>query len=123
MRRVAPAVVRIGIALVFLYFGLSQLRDPAQFVGWLPESVSAIFVDPSFIIVLNGAFEVFFGALLLLGVYTRLSAFLLAAHLAAITFDIGWGQIGVRDFGLTMAALGIALYGDDDYTIDRFFRK
>lgn len=119
----APLIARVGLALVFLYFGLSQLRDPSSFVGWLPPEVGAIPLPSVTIILLNGALEVFFGTLLLLGIYTRLSAAILGVHLLGIAVSMGFTQTSVRDFGLSIATIAIAFYGPDTYSVDWRFRK
>jgi hypothetical protein len=31
--------------------------------------------------------------------------------------------VGVRDFGLSLATLAIFLYGADDWSLDKFFKK
>jgi len=122
-RNVAPLIARVGLALVFLYFGFSQLRDPTSFLGWLPAEVSLLPISPTTFVLLNGAVEVFFGTLLLLGIYTRLSAALLGLHLLGIAVSMGFTQTGVRDAGLSIATIAIALYGPDKYGLDWRFQK
>lgn len=122
-RDAAPAVARIALALVFLYFGFSQLRDPVSFVGWLPAEASLIPVPAPLLIILNGAFEVLFGTLLLLGIYTRLSAALLGLHLLGIALSMGFTQTAVRDYGLALATIAIALAGPDRYCVDERYTR
>ena len=109
-RELGVLVLRYGLALMFLWFGFSQLFDSLNWVGWVPEwAVSILNVPPAFIVLANGAFEVLAGALLAAGFFVRPVALLLAIHLAAITLEIGFTAIGVRDFGLTIATLSLAL--------------
>ena len=132
----APVVVRIGISLVFLWFGLHELTDAASFVGWLPDFITNphgmmmggmqmmhVNFTPLRFVYGNGIFEVVFGLLLLLGLFTRVSAFLLGIHLLGIAFSIGYNEIGVRDFGLTLATFSIFLYGADIWCLDRKRKK
>lgn len=114
----APAVVRIGMSLVFLWFGSSQLGDMEAWLAWLPAWTASLPVDGETLILLNGTFEVVFGALLLLGFLVRPVALLLALHMFQIAFMVGYGEIGVRDFGLAMAAASVFLYGPDRFTLD-----
>ncbi|MFZ2167500.1 MAG: DoxX family protein [Minisyncoccia bacterium] len=103
-------VLRLGLAGVFLWFGFSQLIDGISWVSWVPEwAVNVIHLPPAMIVLANGLFEVIFGTLLALGLWTRFAAFVLALHLVVIAFDIGLTAIGVRDFGLTLATLALAL--------------
>lgn len=95
---------------MFLWFGFSQLLDGANWVGWVPEwAVNLLGIPPAFIVLANGLFEIVAGALLAAGFFVRLVALLLSLHLAVITVEIGFTAIGVRDFGLTMATLALAL--------------
>lgn len=125
MKEYAPVIVRIGVSLVFLYFGISQLIDAGNFVGWLPEFMQQGFMGLSAnsIVTFNGIFEVIFGSLLILGSFTKLAAFLLALHLLGIVVTLGLNEIGVRDFGLMMATFSVFLNGADKFSLDRKFRK
>lgn len=103
-------VLRYGLAAMFLWFGFSQLLDSVNWVGWVPEwAVNILGIPPAFIVLANGTFEVIAGALLAAGFFVRPVAVLLALHLAFITVEIGLTAIGVRDFGLTMATVALAL--------------
>jgi len=103
-------ILRFGLAAVFLWFGFSQLFDSAGWIGWVPDwAVSILHVPPAYIVLANGTFEVIAGALLVAGIFVRPVAFLLALHLVLITIEIGLNEIGVRDFGLTMATFALAL--------------
>jgi uncharacterized membrane protein YphA (DoxX/SURF4 family) len=67
--------------------------------------------------------ELSFGALLLLGLYTKLAAFVLALHLYGIAFSLGFNDLGVRDFGLASATLAVFLHGADKWCLDTKFIK
>lgn len=115
----APIVLRIGIALVFLWFGYSQVSDQVQWTAYVPESIvnlSGLKVET--LVLLNGLFELIFGAALLVGFWTRTSALLLALHMIEITYIVGFDATGVRDFGLSIAAISVFLYGKDRLTLD-----
>ena len=118
-----PFVLRAGLAIVFLYFGINQLIHPQFFVGWLPKEVSLLPLSPIKFVILNGGFEVLFGSLLLLGIYRRVSALLLGLHLLGITYTIGFTEIGIRDLGLAIATLVIAMIKDDFFSLDYLFKK
>lgn len=117
----SPVVLRIGIALVFLWFGASQLSDPSSWIGFVPDSVLSMSgLSVITLVYLNGAFEVVLGTALFFGLFTRLTALLLALHMFDITYIVGFDSIGVRDFGLSIATLAIFLQGADWFTLDRF---
>lgn len=109
-QRIGLNVLRYGLAAMFLWFGFSQLIDSANWVSWVPEWASKVLhIPPAMIVLANGAFEVVAGFLIAAGLFVRPVALLLALHLAFITLEIGLSAIGVRDFGLTMATLALAL--------------
>lgn len=112
-------ILRLGLAAVFLWFGFSQLLDGLSWVGWVPDwAVAFLRIPPAMIVLANGLFEVALGALLAVGVWVRISATVLAVHLAIITFDIGLTAIGVRDLGLTLATLALALLSERKETTE-----
>lgn len=124
LKEFAPVILRIGLALVFLWFGLNQIIKPSDWVGYIPDFVVNMSpLSATTLVYLNGAFEVIFGSLLLLGFFTRVSAFLLFLHMAHITLMVGFDAVGVRDFGLTIATLVIWLNGADFFTLDRFVNE
>ena len=119
----APVFVRIAISLVVIWFGTNQLLNPEQWISLLPEWTTLLPVSQVGLIYFNGWFELIFGLALLVGFYTRLSAFLIAMHLLDITFIVGYSAIGVRDFGLAISALSVFLSGPDIWSIDKVFEK
>src|SRR5262245_26070890 len=120
----APAVLRVGLSLVFLWFGSEQLLNTSMWTGLVPDSaVSLTGFTATTLVLLNGAFEVVFGVCLLLGYFTRVTAFLLALHMLQIAFLVGYNEIGVRDFGLSMGAIALFLYGRDAMSLDAYLAK
>lgn len=118
MRSAAPIVLRIGMALVFLWFGSQQLMNAGDWVGYVPEWATSILPVSSIAFVLfNGVCEVAGGIALILGLWTRLVALLLTIHMALITMAVGYNTIGVRDFGLTVATCAVFLFGKDSWSI------
>ncbi len=124
MTRFAPIVVRIGLSLVFLWFGSQQLMYPGMWLSFIPDWALAIsHISALTLIHLNGSFEIIFGLFLLTGYFTRVTALLLALHLLNIMFAMGYTSIGVRDFGLSMAAISIFLYGADSLSLDKYLER
>jgi len=80
-----------------------------------------VHIDARTIVLLNGGFEVVGGMLLLLGLYVRWIALLLALHLFAIAYEVGYNDIGVRDFCLGVSTLSLSLFNGDSWTLQRKF--
>lgn len=120
----APVVVRMGLSLVFIWFGLQQLTNAEIWTGLIPQSIINISgLSAITFVYLNGIFEVIVSLCLLIGFFTRTSALLLTLHLFNIILIVGYNDVGVRDFGLAMAGISIFLNGADIWCADKFFIK
>ena len=138
-REYAPIIVRIAMALVFLWFGLNQLLDPSSFFGYIPQEiyphsqniahehslqgVHDLPLTPHIIVMGNGAFETILGLLLLLGLFTRVSSLLLSIHLAVIAFSLGYNDLFIRDLGLALVTFAVFLRGPDQWCLDKRLKK
>jgi uncharacterized membrane protein YphA (DoxX/SURF4 family) len=124
LQKFAPTLLRIGMAMVFIWFGSSQLHDAPNWISYIPQSVVDISgFTPITLVYFNGAFEVVFGLSLLFGFFTSLTALLLGLHMLDIMYVVGYNEIGVRDFGLAIATLSLFLYGSDYYSLDQAIER
>ena len=114
----APVILRIALALVFLYFGFSQVYNPDKWANFVPEFVVLSNMTANNLVIFNGVLELVLGSFLIIGLYVRFSSFILAIHLLGIAVSIGFTPLGVRDFGLAFATFALYLLGPDKYTID-----
>jgi uncharacterized membrane protein YphA (DoxX/SURF4 family) len=118
LRELSPVVLRAGMVALFLWFGFSQLTAPADWTSWLPTWTASLPLPATALVLLNGGLEVVLGLALALGFWTRVVAALLALHLLLIAYEIGYNDIGVRDFCLAIATAAVAAHGPDRYTLD-----
>ena len=116
----AKPVLRVSMGLVFLWFGPQQISNPGAWTGFVPAFTSFL-GNPENLVIGNAIFELIFGAFLIIGLYTRLSAILLSLHLFGIAISIGITPVGIRDLGLALATLAIFLGGKDKYCLDKKF--
>lgn len=123
MKKASSAILRVGIAAVIIWFGYQQLSDPTSWLGFLPPWATTLPISQLSLIYLNGWFEIVAGTMLFFGVYTRTVALLIALHLLDITLTVGYGAIGVRDFGLTVAVVSVFLYGSSPISVDVFLQE
>jgi uncharacterized membrane protein YphA (DoxX/SURF4 family) len=101
-------LLKYSLVGVFLYFSLSQLIAPADWVGLLPSWTGYLPIPGEMLIRLNGWFEFMACAALLLGVFPRLMAWLLGLHLFGIALSLS-GPTRVRDLGLALAMISLAM--------------
>lgn len=110
----SSVVLRLAMAGVVMWFGVSQLSNQNLWVGFIPDwAVSLSHLSAVTLVRLNGVFEVVTGLLLAVGLWVRLVAAFLFGHLLSIVFDVGLNSLGVRDAGLSFALLAVALNGSD----------
>jgi len=120
LQKFAPIVLRYALTALLLWFGASQVTAPDAWLSWVPLWVPDTFhMSARLIVLLNGGFEVVGGILLLLGIYVRWVALVMALHIFSIAYEVGYNDIGVRDFCLGVACLAISLYGNDAWSLQR----
>lgn len=119
----APIVLRISLGLVFLWFGFTNIFNYESLVGYLPEFVYSLGISLQSIMLLNGIFEIVFGTLLIIGLFTRVVAFILFLHVLLIMFSLGYNDVAIRDFGLAFATLAVFLNGTDKWCLDIKLKK
>lgn len=75
-------------------------------------AVQLAHLPPAMIVLGNGAFEVILGSLMATNILVRIPALILALHLIPIAWDFGVNATAIRDYGLVIAALTLAIiYG------------
>lgn len=102
-------ILKLGLVAVYLYFAYEQLSNPSAWEGLVPLWFADI-VPAKTVVLANGTFELIASVLILLNFQVRWLALLLAIHLFVITGVVGFNPTGVRDFGLAMASLSLAIY-------------
>ena len=117
-------IIRISLALVLLWFGIDEVINPENWFGYAPSWLSSILpFSLTLFFILNGTFEIITGSLLLIGFFTRIVAFIVALHLLTITLSIGYNDVAIRDFGLTMMAVSLVFSGAGVLSLDNKFKK
>ncbi len=111
MQTVGLFVLRIGLALVFLWFGTQQILHPDKWTALVPIWAHVSFLTVKQLVLLNGVLEIVAAIFLILNFWTRIVALLLALHLFSTAFSFGLNPTGVRDFGLAMSTLALFFLG------------
>lgn len=104
-------LLRIGVAVAFLYPPISALHDPYAWVGYFPAFLTNLPVDPVTLLHIFGVFEVIIGVWILIGRAIAIPSILAALSLAAIVL-LNLAQIDVlfRDIPIALMALALALH-------------
>lgn len=117
-------IIRIGLALVLLWFGIDEIINPENWFGYVPAWIVSILpFSLKLFIISNGIFEILIGALLLIGFKTRIIAFISALHLLSITLSVGYNDIAIRDFGLTLMAVSLIFSGSGILSLNNKIKK
>ena len=119
-------VLRVGLALVLVWFGTSQLYNPLDWTGFVPDMITQ-FIAAKMVVMLNGVVEILCSLLLFCGLGLRPVSFVMGLHLFGIAFSMVFTPalmaIAVRDFGLAFAFIALCLLGPDRWTLDMFFAR
>jgi uncharacterized membrane protein YphA (DoxX/SURF4 family) len=116
-KSIAPIILRVGLAIVFLWFGLSEVIHPGMWVSYIPTwLVTLTHLQVTTIVIINGSFEILMALLLAFGIWTRWVALLLLLHMIGIVADVGLSAVGIRDVGLAFGLLSIVFQGHDEGT-------
>ena len=118
LKSFSAPILRISMSLVFIWFSISQFQAPTSWTGFVPEFATNLSgLDAKTLVLAHAVFEMIFGISLLIGIYTRFVAFLLAIHLLAISFSLGYNAIAIRDLGLSVATISVFLHGPDKWSL------
>lgn len=108
------SILRLGMSAVILWFSSQQFMNTDTWTAYVPDSAVAMtHLSAVNLVYVNAIFELVFGIMLVVGWQTRIAALLLSLHLFDIMYVVGYGEIGVRDFGLAVATLVVAMNGSD----------
>lgn len=106
-------VLRFGVAVFFLWLGMSQLIEPALWSSYIPGPLLSMplpvpVTSEQFVLVIGG-YQTLLGSLIALGFLVRISAILLALPLFVAAYLIGYHPAGVLCFSFALCTLALAL--------------
>ncbi len=115
-------VLRVALGASFIYHGFPKLNDPAHYLKVFPG-----FGFPSYFAYISGVLEVFGGGLLLIGLFTRGTALLLAIEMGLVVGRVKLPSVGLYAYGqyelpllLGVMALAVATAGAGVISMDAF---
>ncbi|HKI56087.1 MAG TPA: hypothetical protein VKB31_02955 [Trueperaceae bacterium] len=103
-------LLRVGLGGVLVWFGAAELHSPAAWAVYVPHMFHAVQSPLMFV---HATFLLVTGALLVIGMFHRIAAWLggliLLAILGALVLTGAVDSVFVRDVGLAAAAFALAL--------------
>src|SRR6267154_3949381 len=102
-------VLRLALGASFMFHGYPKLSDPAR---WLKAFPGMGF--PSYFAYISGILELFGGGLLIIGLFTRGAALLLAIEMGVVLGRVTVPAVGIYNLGkyetpLLLCAMAVAL--------------
>jgi len=114
--------LRMAIGACFIFHGYPKLSDPARWLKAFPG-----FGFPGYFAYISGILEVFGGGLLIIGLFTRGGALLLAIEMGFVLGRTTLPSVGIYAFGryelpllLGAASLALATTGAGMISLDTF---
>lgn len=110
MSKTSFHILRIGLAITFIWIGVLIFRDPESWSGYVqPWAVKLLPVPVSKILLATAIFDIFIGVLFLIDWFCWLAGLLGALHLVAVLAVSGITDITVRDIGILAAAVAVMI--------------
>ncbi len=101
--------LRVGVAFAFLYPPINALSDPDSWIGYFPNFITSLPIDPLLLLHSFGALEVIIALWILSGWKIRIPSIIAAVMLIAIVvFNGAQFPVLFRDVSIALAALALA---------------
>jgi len=109
MKRSAFHILRVGLAITFLWIGVLILKDPEAWGSFIqPWAARLLPISIVPIMMATGVLDITIGALLLFNTFVWLAALVGAVHIAIVLTVSGITDITVRDIGILAGSAALA---------------
>ena len=110
MNRISFHLLRVGLAITFLWIGILIFKNPEAWSGYLqPWAIELMPIPLPQAMIGTAILDIIIGALLLIDVFTWLAALVGAIHLIIVLAVSGITDITVRDIGLLVGGLALMI--------------
>lgn len=110
MKTSAFHILRVGVAITFLWIGILIFREPEAWGGYLePWTANLLPVSLKEAMIGTALLDIAIGFLLLIDILTWLAALLGVLHLVIVLTVSGINAITIRDIGLLAALLALMI--------------
>lgn len=108
MRRSAFHILRIGLAITFLWIGLLILKSPESWAAYIqPWALDLLPLPARDVMVATAVFDIVIGFFLLIDAWIWIAAALASIHLLMVMVAGGITEVTVRDIGLLGGTLAL----------------
>ncbi len=102
-------ILRVGLAITFLWIGVLIFQNPEAWGGYLqPWAAKLLTIPVKEAMIATAIFDILVGFLLLVDYLTFWASILAALHLIVVLTVSGINPITIRDVGLLAGALALA---------------
>ncbi len=124
MRKSGFHILRVGIAITFLWIGVLILKDPVGWSGYIqPWAANLIPVPLTQVMLVTAFFDIVVGVLFLVDIFTWIAALAALFHIATVLIVSGINQVTIRDVGLLAASLSLLVGTFPSNLIPKFLRQ
>jgi uncharacterized membrane protein YphA (DoxX/SURF4 family) len=111
MKPLAYHVLRLGLAVTFIWVGVLIFMEPTAWGGLMQPWAAGLLPVPVELAMRGTAvLDVLIGAALLVNLFTWAAAGLGALHLVVVLLTTGITDVTVRDIGLLTSSVALALW-------------
>ena len=108
MNRTSFHILRVGMAITFLWIGILIFKQPEAWGGYLqPWAAGLLPIPLSQVMIGTAILDIIIGLLLLIDSFVWLAALVGAIHLVIVLTVSGITDITVRDIGLLTGAIAL----------------
>lgn len=108
MDKTSFQILRVGLAITFLWVGVLILRSPEGWGSMIQPWAAALLPGSLRTVMMSTAFlDIAIGILFLIDLGVWLAAFLGSIHLIVVLTTVGINEITVRDLGLLSGAVAL----------------
>ncbi len=117
-----PLYLRLGLGIVFFWFGIDKFITPEIWIGMVPPSITQFLpISPALFNVIQGAAETLVGTMLIIGWKHQLAALMggiiLLPIIGLMLFE-GVYDIALRDIGLLSIVISLLVTPETICSID-----
>ena len=121
MKKSAFHILRVGVAITFLWIGVLIFKDPQAWGGFLqPWAADLLPVPLEQAMIGTAILDILVGIILLSGFFVWIAALVGSIHLIIVLGTVGINDVTVRDIGLLAATLALLA---DDFLIKNKYEK